>query len=66
MADQVYAIIESGVVANVIVVASEITAELFPGAVRVDNLDPVPGIGWGYANAVFTPGLTPADESRPQ
>lgn len=46
-----YAIIENGVVVNVIVVDGDCSC---PGAVRIDTLDPVPGVGWGYDGATFS------------
>ncbi len=44
----------NGVVVNVVVYDG---AMVFPGfeTVNITNIDPAPGIGWAYANGVFTP-----------
>lgn len=54
--ENIVAIIENGIVANVIV------ADEWPGGVRIEHLDPRPGIGWAYDGEAFTspsPGLEP-------
>ena len=53
----ILAIIESGVVANVIV------ADEWPNGIDVTELTPQPGIGWLYDGQGFTP---PAAEPEPQ
>lgn len=63
MAD--YAIINAaGLVTNVIVADPEFIAASFPGAVQIDGLSPVPGIGWSWANGAFT-APAPAAPSNP-
>lgn len=52
--EQIYAVIENGAVINTIVATDAFIAEFYPAAVRVDNLSPVPAIGWTYAAGVFT------------
>ncbi len=49
-----YAIHADGVVRNVIVADANFVAIYCPGAVRIDNLTPVPGIGWSYVGGVFS------------
>lgn len=46
--DPIIAIIENGIVSNVIM------ADEWPGGVRIEHLDPQPGIGWGYDGQTFT------------
>jgi len=50
-----YAIIQNGEVENVIVAASIVAGELYPGSVRIDDLNPIPGIGWTYSGGTFSP-----------
>ncbi|HEX8586179.1 MAG TPA: hypothetical protein VF680_17435 [Allosphingosinicella sp.] len=45
---KVFAIVESGVVTNVI------NAESWQGGIDVTNVTPRPGPGWTYSNGVFT------------
>lgn len=47
----IYAIIDNGEVINTIVVDGECSC---PGSVRIDELVPVPGIGWSYDGETFT------------
>ena len=49
----VYAIVEKGVVTNVIVASAEFIAAV-PGHVRIDTVTPRPGLGWTYANTRWT------------
>ena len=49
-----FAIIQNGTVANVIVADQGFINVHCPGAVRIDTLTPVPGIGWTYDGTVFT------------
>lgn len=53
----IYALINSGIVTNVIVIDQEEDANLFTSfneaVIRIDNLDPMPGIGWEYVNDAF-------------
>ena len=51
--ENIVAIIENGIGANVVV------ADAGPGGVRVEHLDPRPGIGWAYDGENFT---APAEE----
>lgn len=50
-----FAIIEAGTVINVIVADQEFIDTWYPGAVRVDQLDPKPGVGWTYDGTTFSP-----------
>ena len=54
-----FAIIENGVVVNVIVADQTFIDTYFPGSPRIDNLNPDPGIGWSYDGVTFT---KPAEE----
>ena len=57
----VVAIIENGIVANVIV------ADEWPGGVRIEHLDPRPGIGWAYDGQTFTaPPAPPPEPETPR
>ena len=53
------AIIEGGIVANVIL------ADEWPGAVDVTDLDPRPGPGWTYDGTAFTPPAIVAPAPQP-
>lgn len=55
--ENIVAIIENGIVANVIV------ADEWPAGVRIEHLDPRPGIGWAYDGETFT---APAPEPEPE
>jgi hypothetical protein len=52
-----YALIQdgTGVVANIIVTDANFVAIHYPKAVRIDNLEPVPCIGWRYVDGAFIP-----------
>ena len=50
---QTYALIENGMIGNIASCTAEEAAIIFPAAIRIDNLTPVPGIGWAYTNGVF-------------
>ena len=59
--EPIVAIIENGIVANVIV------ADEWLGGVRIEHLDPRPGIGWAYDGQVFTaPPAPPPEPETPQ
>jgi hypothetical protein len=52
-----FAVINSNVVENVIVADQDFADLIAPNnqfVVRIDNLSPVPGIGWSYDGANFT------------
>lgn len=54
----IYALISNGVVQNIIVADANFIAGIsanWQHCVRIDQLDPVPGIGWSYDGATFTP-----------
>ena len=55
--ETIFAIIENGVVANVIV------ADEWPDGINVTDLTPRPGVGWLYDGQGFTP---PAAEPEPE
>ena len=50
---QIYALVESGHVANVIVADAGFVEQHCPGAVRIDALSNHPGIGWSYSGGEF-------------
>lgn len=54
--ENIVAIIENGIVSNVIV------ADAWPNGIRVEQLNPRPGIGWLYDGEVFTPPVVPEPE----
>lgn len=58
-AEPTVAIIENGIVINVIV------AEEWPNGARVEHLAPRPGIGWAYDGETFTPPAAPEPEPGP-
>ena len=55
----IVAIIENGIVSNVIV------GDEWPGGVRIEHLDPRPGIGWAYDGETFTAPPQPEPEPGP-
>lgn len=66
MMEQQYAIITQGVVSLVIVADQAFADEHYPGAVRIDLLTPLPGVGWTYSSGAFTaPAIIPPDPPEP-
>lgn len=61
----IYAQIKSDVVVNCIVVDENTPMELFSRGfdyfLRIDNLETVPGMGWGYDGAHF---IAPPDQAE--
>ena len=53
-ATHVYAIVEAGVVSNVVVATADFIATV-KGHVRIDTVTPRPGVGWTYENKTWTP-----------
>jgi hypothetical protein len=54
-APQAFAVVTSGVVTQVVTgLPSKISLQ-YPGAIRIDNLNPMPGVGWTYDGSTFTP-----------
>ncbi len=53
----IYALIDpnTNVILNVIVADENFIALHCPTAIRIDNLTPVPCIGWRYVNGEFIP-----------
>jgi len=52
-----YALIKSGVVENIILADAEfisIIASSWDHCVRLDEIDPCPGMGWTYENGTFS------------
>lgn len=64
--EQIYAIITNNVVTNTIVADQAFIDAAYPGAIRIDQLDPTPGIDWSYENGVFTPPPAPPLPNPPQ
>jgi hypothetical protein len=60
-----YAIISGGFVTDVIVADQAFIDTAYPGSPRIDNLDPVPGIGWAYNGSTFTPPAPPVTVPDP-
>jgi hypothetical protein len=53
-APQTFAVVAGGIVAQVVTgLPSKISAQ-YPGAIRIDNLNPMPGVGWTYDGSTFT------------
>ena len=53
-APQAFAVVTSGVVTQVVTgLPAKISAQ-YPGAIRIDNLNPMPGVGWTYDGSTFT------------
>jgi hypothetical protein len=53
-APQTFAVVAVGIVAQVVTgLPSKISAQ-YPGAIRIDTLNPMPGIGWTYDGSTFT------------
>ena len=52
--ETVYAVIQDGVVVNTIVADQAFIDQHYPGAPRIDNVTPQPGIGWGYDGTTWT------------
>ena len=50
----VYAVVEHGTVTNVILATAGFAATV-RGTIRIDHVTPRPGVGWSYANKVWTP-----------
>ncbi len=50
-----YAIIQDGTVVNVIVADAGFVAIYYPDSVRIDNVSPKPGIGWGCGSGPGAP-----------
>ena len=48
--EKIWAIISHSVVSNTIVASQQFIDDNFLGAIRIDQLDPQPGIGWSYEN----------------
>jgi hypothetical protein len=52
--ETVYAVIQDGVVTNTVVADQTFIDQHYPGAPRIDNVAPQPGIGWGYDGTTWT------------
>lgn len=75
--EKLFALIKNGLIENVIVAEQAFADQMkpkFDHVIRVDELDPLPGIGWSYADGAFTPPAppeppveeTPAEPEEPQ
>jgi len=49
----IFAIIENGLVVNLIVADQDFVDKVYPGSVDVTDLDPRPEIGWIYEKKKF-------------
>ena len=62
----IYAQIKSGIVQNTLVLDDESKASVFSAGfdvfLRIDDLSPVPGIGWAHDGQNFTPPENPSPE----
>ncbi|HXR75149.1 MAG TPA: hypothetical protein VN737_04180 [Bryobacteraceae bacterium] len=65
MAQQTFAIVTGGRVANIISAEPDVAAQSFPQAVRIDNLNPIPGVGWTYSAGVFASPYSTAPQPFP-
>ncbi|MGH8073654.1 MAG: hypothetical protein ACREO4_06225 [Lysobacter sp.] len=54
--ETIFAVIDAGVVVNTVV------ADEWEGGVRIDHLDPRPGIGWSYDGTTFSPPAAPVPD----
>jgi hypothetical protein len=54
-APQTFAIVTSGVVTQVVTGLPSTISTQYPGAIRIDTLTPVPGVGWTYDGSTFAP-----------
>ena len=65
----IYALVQGTIVVNTIVVSDpEFLKSLvgFTAIVRIDDLDPVPGMLWQYIGGVFSPPLPPDPPESPE
>jgi hypothetical protein len=53
--EMIYAVIKNGVVDNTIVASQSFVNQHYPGAIRIDQMNPIPGVGWSYSNGQFSP-----------
>lgn len=62
----IYAQIKNGLILNTIVCDEDTPLDLFAEGfdhfLRVDNLTPVPGIGWSYDGTSYNPPIDPETE----
>lgn len=64
----IYALIKSGIVENTIIADEGFIAMIaseWDHCVRVDEMDPQPGIGWSYDGSVFTAPVIPEEPGQP-
>jgi hypothetical protein len=54
-APQTFAIVTAGTVAQVVTVLPSKIGVQYPGAIRIDNLNPMPVVGWTYDGSTFAP-----------
>jgi hypothetical protein len=63
--EQTHAVVEDGIVANVVVADQAFMDKWYPGSVDITGMDPMPGIGWAYDGTTFTPPKLPPPEPVP-
>ncbi len=52
-----FAIVENGVVVNIIVATRHFVAAHLPDAISIEGITPQPGIGWRYEGGCFIPSV---------
>jgi hypothetical protein len=53
-APQTFAVVASGAVTRVVTGLPATISAQYPGAIRIDKLNPVPDVGWTYDGTTFT------------
>jgi len=54
-----YAVIANGTVIACFIGDDTFAESVYPGSIRIDNLNPLPGIGWTYSSGAFTAPVIP-------
>jgi len=54
-APQTFAIVSAGTVAQVVTGLPSKIGVQYPGAIRIDNLNPMPEVGWTHDGSTFAP-----------
>jgi len=63
--ETIHAVIQNGIVVNIIVADAAWAEENYPGSVDITGMNPEPGIGWSYDGTTFTPPVIPPPEPTP-
>ena len=54
-APQTFAVVTAGTVTQVATGLPSKISTQYPGSIRIDNLNPMPGVGWTYDGSTFAP-----------